>query len=178
MPRRPHSPCRGPACSTLLPGYGYCPDCTATMVRTTQITLVTGPPCAGKNTYVRHRAKPGDLIVDFDAIISAIGGAGDHDQPEHLKPFALDARDAVVERLFTARHDVQTAWIILSAPQAKDRETYRRRGAHVVLLLPDQATCHARARAERPPAWLDYIDGWYSAYTPAAEDEVIGGDGG
>jgi predicted kinase len=30
------------------------------------LTVVTGPPCAGKTTYVRNNAKPGDIIIDFD----------------------------------------------------------------------------------------------------------------
>jgi hypothetical protein len=144
-----------------------------TFAKPSNVTLVAGPPCAGKNTYVRQHAKPGDLIVDFDAIITALGGAGDHDQPDLLRPYAFDARDAVVERLFTRRSPLRAAWIILSAPKAADRDRYRARGAHVVLLLPDEDTCAARAQAERPPEWSVYVRNWFAAYEPDAADEVL-----
>jgi predicted kinase len=33
-----------------------------------QVTLVYGPPCAGKSTFVQERALPGDVVLDFDVI--------------------------------------------------------------------------------------------------------------
>lgn len=41
---------------------------TDTRLEAMVITVVTGPPCSGKSTYVRTHARPGDIIVDFDAI--------------------------------------------------------------------------------------------------------------
>ena len=36
-----------------------------------RVILVAGPPCSGKTTYVTQRAKPGDLVLDQDAIGAA-----------------------------------------------------------------------------------------------------------
>lgn len=130
----------------------------------TAVTLVYGPPCAGKNTYVdRHRA-PGDLVLDFDAIVTALGGAGGHDQPEQLRPFAFDCVDAVMRRLATGDHIVERAWVIHTAPTRAERDPFRR-GA-LVALVPDQAVCEDRARRERPGEWLGYIENWYARYEP------------
>ena len=38
------------------------------------VTLVCGPPAAGKTTYVPEHAKPGDVIIELDACIEAAGG--------------------------------------------------------------------------------------------------------
>lgn len=37
------------------------------------VTVVTGPPCAGKSTYVREHAGQGDVVVDLDAIAQSLG---------------------------------------------------------------------------------------------------------
>ncbi|MFI6609291.1 AAA family ATPase [Streptomyces sp. NPDC050507] len=134
------------------------------------ITLVAGPPCAGKNRYVAEHKRPGDLVVDFDALIQALGGAGDHDQPDALKRYTYEARDAVVSRLM-ARRDVD-AWVILSAPDKRARETYMRRSCRTVLVLASEAVCLERARAERPPEWQDYVRNWFTRYEAALWDDV------
>ena len=167
------SSCRTPRCPNVVRGHGgrgYCPSCSGRSG--CEVTLVAGPPCAGKNTYVAAHAHSGDLVVDFDALIGALGAAGGHDQPLALKPFAFDARDAVIERLFSGNHDVKAAWIILSAPLSQTREAYRRRGCKVLLLLPDREECLRRAQVDRPTSWLGYIDGWFDAYTAGPVDEL------
>jgi predicted kinase len=32
------------------------------------ITVVTGPPCGGKSTYIQDNAKDGDIIIDMDRL--------------------------------------------------------------------------------------------------------------
>ena len=38
------------------------------------IHVVTGAPCSGKTTYAHAHRRPGELLVDLDAITAAIGG--------------------------------------------------------------------------------------------------------
>jgi hypothetical protein len=38
----------------------------------THIRVVTGPPAAGKSTFVRERRAPGDLVFDWDALASTL----------------------------------------------------------------------------------------------------------
>lgn len=128
--------------------------------------LVWGPPCGGKNTHVDRHKKPGDMVVDFDAIITALGGAGGHDQPDALRPFAFDAVDAIMNRLASGNHIVNRAWVIMSAPCRIDRDPFR--DGELVACVPDITTCKARAERERPGAWLGYIDNWFAKYEPEA----------
>ena len=37
------------------------------------IHVVTGPPCAGKSTYIREHAADGDVLVDYDELAQALG---------------------------------------------------------------------------------------------------------
>jgi hypothetical protein len=95
------------------------------------VYLVAGPPCAGKSTYVRHRARPGDLVLDQDVIGARAMAAG--------------------MRRVAAMTD-GTAWVIRCAPGPTRRaELAAELGAEVVLLRPDDATLIARAAARPHP---------------------------
>lgn len=37
------------------------------------LTVVTGPPCGGKTTYVEEQRQPGDLVLDLDALAHSMG---------------------------------------------------------------------------------------------------------
>ncbi|MGK5529350.1 AAA family ATPase [Streptomyces sp. URMC 129] len=127
------------------------------------VTLVCGPPCSGKTTYVAERAEPGDLVVDWDALAVALGSPGPHAHPPALRPFIAEARDAVVARL-ERRHDIERAWIIATAPRAADRERLAP-GASVVILAVEEEECARRARrARRPAGTLEAIEAWWRTY--------------
>lgn len=97
---------------------------------TRAVTLVTGPPCAGKTTYVSQRAQPGDIVLDQDAIGAA----------------AMRAGLARVATMTTG-----TAWVIRCCPGPSRRQALAQqiRATDVVLLRPDDAELLARA-ARRP----------------------------
>jgi len=143
-------------------------------------TLVCGPPCGGKNTYVAERIQDGDLIIDVDAIHKALSGSPTHIHSEQVLRFAFTARDAVVEKL---THDDRFAghvWIISTAPTRADRAYWvARLRAEVVLLVPDVATCLQRAATERPDRWIGYVRQWFHAYDQDSGPRNRGGsDGG
>ena len=166
MPRSSASLC--PSCRTIVRGTHVCTASVDVLV-----TLVCGAPCAGKNTYVEANARPGDLVVDFDAIMDALGGAGEHDQPEVLKPFVVDARDAILARLWAGQHEVSRAWVILSAPTERERHLFRVQGCRIVMLVADQETLHGRAAVNRPAGWLGYVDEWLAIHDRNDVDEII-----
>lgn len=126
--------------------------------------LVTGSPCSGKNTYVSRHARPGDLVVDYDAIMIALSGHPSHQHEAALKRYVYEARDAVV-RTWMKRRDV-AIWVINSAPKRSLREHYRRQGFTVVTMDAGESTCLARARAERPAAWQEYVRRYFREYEP------------
>lgn len=141
------------------------------------LTLVAGPPCGGKNTYIRARADPDDLVIDYDALAVALQVSGEtHGHVEVHKPFVWEARDAVLERLRLGGHGVRRAWLIASAPKRKDRERFRNRyGARVVVVHSPEDVCLRRAMGERPGDWHAYVRNWFRDYEPDPRDEVVKG---
>lgn len=138
----------------------------------TMATLVTGAPCSGKNTYVSRCKQPGDLVIDFDALIMALGGDVSHNHPQLLKGYAFEARDAVIRR-YIARRDTDI-WVIGTAPRRRDRDKFIRRGFRVVTMEADMATCLQRARDERPVEWQEYVRRYFKQYEPPlTKDQVV-----
>lgn len=126
--------------------------------RHTHITLVEGPPCSGKSTYVKQHMQSGDVVVDYDALAVALGSPHTHDHPRTLWPFILQARDAVLDRM-TRANPAPRAWIIRCEPTAMDRQM----ATDTVVLDVDADTCKARARAnQRPAKWDQLIDEWHT----------------
>ncbi|MDG9703793.1 hypothetical protein [Streptomyces sp. DH37] len=153
MPARSRTRC--PRCRAPHGGTGECDSC-----RHRAVTIVYGPPCAGKTTYVTQRARPGDLVLDLDAIAQALGSPNDHGHPPALIPFAIEARDAVLTRL-TRAHELRHAWVITSRADVLARLP----GAQLVTLDVPADECKRRARAAgRPPRWDAHIDRWWREY--------------
>jgi predicted kinase len=135
------------------------------------MTLVTGAPCSGKNLYVARHKRPGDLVVDFDALMCALGGDEEHYHAPSIKPYVFAARDAVLE-LYARRRDVD-AWVIKCAPKAAEREAFALKGFRVVVLDTPQDVCLKRAAAERPREWLRHVYRHFEAFEPGGARERV-----
>jgi 5-methylcytosine-specific restriction protein A len=93
------------------------------------VVLVTGPPCAGKSSYVREHARPGDLVLDQDEL----GAAG--------MTRALGQVTAMADG---------TAWVIRCCPgRARRDQLAAQLRADVVHLQPPERELLARARQRR-----------------------------
>ena len=138
---------------------------------TATATLVCGPPCGGKNTYVDRCRQPGDLVVDFDALIRALGGDESHNHPTELKGYAFEARDAVIRR-WVYKRDTDI-WVIGTCPRRRDREKFTRQGFRVVTMDTDEKTCMIRARAERPYEWIEYVHRYFVQYEAPLDTESV-----
>jgi predicted kinase len=141
------------------------------------LTLVAGPPCGGKNTYIRERAGLSDLVVDYDALAVALQVSGvSHGHVDAHKPLVCEARDAVLERLRLGGHGIRQAWLIASAPKRKDRQRYRQRyGAQVVVVVSPEDVCLRRGMGQRPREWFGYVQNWFRDYEPDPADEIVQG---
>ena len=124
------------------------------------VTVVSGPPCSGKSTYVREHAKPGDVVIDFDVIAQALGSPADHGHGETLQTITAKARAAAINEACKRSTDVDV-WIVESCPAAYRVEQYNRYGAQWIRLDVPVDELHRRAdAANRPADWHRYIDEW------------------
>ena len=90
------------------------------------IAVVVGPPCAGKSTYVRAMARPGDVTVDYDALAVALGSDRRHEAPRSVAECAFAARSAAVSALIAGGYD---GYVIHTRPSAGDMGRYRSESA-------------------------------------------------
>ena len=132
------------------------------------LTVVTGPPCAGKTTHVREHAQPGDLVLDLDAIAHAMGYPDEHvtwgdDHPAIQA--ARMARAHVLNALLNRRLRCD-AWVIDARPNGGMRAQYQRAGAELVTIDPGEQVCLERA-AGRSDATREAVARWYAG-RPAA----------
>lgn len=155
------------AADTLSPFRGSvrlsgCPSRNSMEV--SMFTLVVGPPCGGKTTYVRQHMQTGDLVIDLDAIGRALSFTdAEHGYPAALVPFACHARDAVLDRLATRFDRPRHTYIVDCAASIHRRNAIASRfAARVVLLDPGRDVCLARA-ADRsdPEVTRTLIERWY-----------------
>lgn len=145
------------------------------------LNVIIGPPCAGKSTYVREHAKPGDVIIDFDAIATALG-AEKHDARDAVKEAAFKARSAVIAYCVENAEKVD-AWIIHTKPTEKQIADYEDAGADFTVIDEPLEVCLERAEADgRPQRSIDAIHEYFEKgdlmkHTKAA-NEAAKTDGG
>jgi predicted kinase len=129
--------------------------------------LVAGPPCAGKTTYARQYAKPGESVLDYGDIIEEMTG----DRYSENRR----ARDAALDEW--RRRLPISDWVIWTAPKREQRGAIRERyNARVLVMLTPMEECLSRARLQRPAQWSTWIREWFRDYEPSTSggDEVIG----
>lgn len=127
----------------------------------TRIHVVLGPPAAGKSTYVGEQRSELDIVIDHDALGTALGSPHAHTHTGPHTRAARQARRALIDWALNDR-TAPTTWIIHTAPGAKQLHDYSRAMAQAHLLDPGITTCLARAKAEREPWTLAAIRDWYN----------------
>lgn len=125
------------------------------------IYLVTGPPAAGKTTWVREHAQPGDITIDYDTIAQVLTPSLDsHDHPKHVQAVTKAARQAAIDAaLGVTGCDV---YVIHGMPSQRLTDKYRAAGAHVVTIDPGEDVVLQRCKAERPWRVGQAAKEWYA----------------
>ena len=132
------------------------------------ITVVSGPPCAGKSFYVREMALPGDIVVDMDVIAMALvlDNIEAHDYSDEVRSVARAARKgAIREALRVGQVSRRNVWIVHTHPTPEWSRIYRSVNARVKVVDPGRDVCLSRL-AERPKSQhvrtRRVIDEWYN----------------
>lgn len=128
-------------------------------MRRSHLILVSGPPCSGKTTYVAEHKRPGDLVIDYDAIAAALGSPDAYDHPKALHPFVLRTIDALLDRLGRATPG-QRAWLVKCTPSPGER---RLADEHVVMSTPMDECLRRATEAGRPERWERLIREWFAS---------------
>ena len=136
-----------------------------------QVFIVYGAPFSGKTSYVRDNLMPGDLIVDLDALYSAISGQPLYTRPPEVKRNVFALRDALYDQIRTRNGDWQTAWVISGLPRKDERERLAARlGASLILIESTKEECVRRLMESSDGRdaieWQRFIDQWFRDYIP------------
>lgn len=131
------------------------------------IHVVTGPPAAGKTTYIQNTAHTQDIIIDLDRITTALSGpnTAHHAYTPEQRKTGLEARSAALTWASRNHHrHTYDLWIIHALPSGPDLRRYQRRGWDVITIDPGRETVEARAATERPPEVGELIARWYDQH--------------
>lgn len=125
-----------------------------------KVTLVCGPPCSGKSTYVDQHAQPGDLIVDYDLIAQSLGSRVTHGhsyQYHHPTEAIIEQR---CTEIVAGQHEV--AWVIRSLPDKQERARLALRlGAEVVVCdAPDEVLIQRASERPHVTRTVEAIRSW------------------
>jgi hypothetical protein len=130
------------------------------------ITVVTGPPCGGKSTYIQDNAKDGDIIIDMDRLALALikGDVASHDYSDEVRAIARAARKgAAKQALIAGQGNRLGVWIIHTNPPTQDRINYKVAGARIVECSPGLQVCLERLKS-RPIINQLKVEGYIRDY--------------
>ena len=126
------------------------------------ITVVMGPSCSGKSTFVEQNKQLGDVVVDWDLISQAIGSDNPHDAPEDVKQVTFAARSAAIARVFDGVE--KDAWIIWHDLTADKIREYGERGVKFHVMDTPLEVCLERAQQDdRPDGTEARIREWFDS---------------
>ncbi|RBQ21599.1 hypothetical protein DP939_02500 [Spongiactinospora rosea] len=130
--------------------------------------VVTGPPASGKSTWVRSRARPGDIVIDYDLLATALTapGAAPHDYPKALRQVTSRARAAAITEALKHAAGVDV-YVIHSQPSTEAVRRYTEQTddqteLHLIVVDPGRDVVMRRIAEQRPPQMRAVAERWYS----------------
>lgn len=134
------------------------------------IKIISGSPCSGKNTYIQRNKEENDLVWDFDKIHNALTDSGSHQHIEKVRKYIFSMRENFYEDLKTET-DLRV-WIINSSPLKNVRDYFvNELKAEIIFLQRSQDDCLEVAKNERPDEWIDYVNSYFERLEMPLESE-------
>lgn len=135
-----------------------------------EIFLVYGSPLAGKTTWVKENAEPGDFIIDIDNIWECVSGLDRYNKPAKLNAIVFGVRDYLMDQLRIRNGKWNNAYIVGGYPLISERERIcKQLGAREIYIESSREECLKRLneRGDRDISeWTKYIDDWWRKYRP------------
>ncbi|GGU91024.1 hypothetical protein GCM10010275_30060 [Streptomyces litmocidini] len=124
--------------------------------------VVTGPPAAGKSSWIQAHATARDIVIDLDRITVALTGPG-APQWNHApiaQRVAQRARYAAIDEAIQHLDQVDV-YLIHTLPSPKWMAKYKRLDAKVIAVDPGEAIVMQRIEAMRSPTMQAVATKWY-----------------
>jgi len=137
-----------------------------------KVTIIYGPPGAGKTSYALKQMRRGDIIVDLDRIFMALSGRDMHDKPANLLGMVLAIRESIFAEIERNIAELNHVWITMGGAKRHERyKLVKRFNAETILIKATLNECYARIRDDktRRGHWKlskPFIDRWFSEYEP------------
>ncbi|MEV8245024.1 AAA family ATPase [Streptomyces rochei] len=127
--------------------------------------VITGPPAAGKSTWIQAHAQARDIVIDLDRITRALTGPGapawNHDRL--AQRVAQRARYAAIDEALKLLDEIDV-YLIHTMPSPQARARYQRLGARIVVVDPGEDVVRDRVRTMRSDAMDRVVTRWYREY--------------
>lgn len=126
--------------------------------------VITGPPAAGKSSWIKAHAKADDIVIDLDLMALAMAGPGadHHAHSDVLMRVVHRARFAALNEAYQHLDKVDV-YVIHTQPSAKARAKYKRLNARIVTVDPGRDIVMQRVKAMRQPEMERVVSRWYNA---------------
>jgi hypothetical protein len=133
------------------------------------VTIICGPPCAGKTTYVLQRIKASEVCIDLDQIVRDLTNLPRHSWTEIVLDRALYKRNKLLGKL-TRKSKWTKAWFIVSEPKAAWRNWWcKKLGTEDIIVLETPASiCISRTNN---PVIIQVIEDWWKDYNETKEEK-------
>lgn len=129
------------------------------------LTIVRGPPCSGKTTYIKTHAAPSDIVIDLDTIMATLRPGYTHwsgSLDPTLLNNAIRVRNAMLGAL--SRQEHRKAWFIVSSPSPAEAAWWHHKlGGDLLTLQPGIDECKRRAVTRGTPRAIKGIEEWERA---------------
>ncbi|MFE2046373.1 hypothetical protein ACFXAZ_36725 [Streptomyces sp. NPDC059477] len=128
--------------------------------------VITGPPAAGKSSWITARANTRDIVIDLDRIALALAGpdAPNWHHNDTLLKIAHRARFAAINEAVKHR-DTVDIYLIHTMPSPTALARYRRLDAQIITVDPGRDIVMQRVRDMRDPAMTAVATRWYRHHT-------------